>query len=229
MTLPGCLPMGPVLIRRWCGCVPGGLLRSEGMWSRDGLGRGMPLMTEGLVIDELTEAVSVRHEDGELGALSILKPHNDPVTPADRELLNDVAAGAALVLRNLRLNRDLEARAAEVRDSRRRLIAAQDAERHRLERDLHDGAQQQVVALKVKLGIAKTIAEREGAHEIALRVAALAEDTQKAVDALRAVAHGIYPPLLESDGLQAALRAVERTAAIPLIIDTHGLPAIHVR
>ncbi len=151
----------------------------------------------------------------ELGALSISKPHNDPVTPADRELLADVAAGAALVLRNMRLNRELEDRADEVRESRRRLIAAQDAERHRLERDLHDGAQQQVVALKVKLGIAKTWRSVKGRMRSPAESSPWPSETQDAVDSLRAVAHGIYPPLLESEGLEPALRAVERSSSLP--------------
>ena len=182
-----------------------------------------PVPIDGLVDDEFTESRTVHHRDEQIGALSITKPRNDQITPADRELLTDVAAGAGLLLRNIGLNRELETRAAEVRASRRRLLAAQDAERHRLERDLHDGAQQQVVALKVKLGIARTIAEREGADEIATRVIALAEETQHAVDALRAVAHGIYPPLLESEGLESALRAVERSSSMPLVIETSGL------
>ena len=171
------------------------------------------------VSDEFSAAVDVFHESERLGMVTISKPRSDPITPADRELLDDVAAGAGLSLRNIRLNRDLESRAADVRDSRRRLIEAQDRERHRLERDLHDGAQQQVVALKVKLGIAKTVAEREGADAIATGIVALADDTQDAVDALRRVAHGIYPPLLESEGLETALRAVERSSAIPVELD----------
>lgn len=173
-----------------------------------------------LVDDEYAASQAVRHGDERLGALTITKPHNDPITPADRELLDDVAAGAGLLLRNIRLNRELEARARQVRESRRRLITAQDAERHRLERDLHDGAQQQVVALKVKLGIAKVIAQREGADDIAAMVDGLSASTQDAVDALRAVAHGIYPPLLEAEGLPTALNAVARTSAIPLRIDS---------
>jgi signal transduction histidine kinase len=178
---------------------------------------------DGLVDGEFTESRAVLHQGVLYGALSITKARNDPITPDDRELLSDVAAGAGLLLRNISLNRELEERAEEVRASRRRLIAAQDAERHRLERDLHDGAQQQVVALKVKLGIARTIAEREGTDEIAARVSALAEETQQAVDALRAVAHGIYPPLLEAEGLESALRAVERTSSIPLVLDVEGI------
>jgi signal transduction histidine kinase len=176
-----------------------------------------------LVDDELTESRRVLHRGELFGALTVVKPHNDPITPNDGELLSDVAAGSGLLLRNIGLNRQLEQRAADVRASRRRLIAAQDAERHRLERDLHDGAQQQVVALKVKLGIARTIAEREDADEIVARVTALAEETQQAVDALRAVAHGIYPPLLESEGLASALRAVERTSPIGLDLSVDGV------
>jgi signal transduction histidine kinase len=98
------------------------------------------------------------------------------------------------------------------------LVAAQDAERRRLERDLHDGAQQQVVALKVKLGIARTLAEREGADSVAGLVASLSDTTQEAVDGMRAVAHGIYPPLLEAEGLDAALASARRTVAIPVDI-----------
>jgi signal transduction histidine kinase len=75
------------------------------------------------------------------------------------------------------------------------------------------------VALKVKLGIAKTLAQREGADEIATRVITLAEETQNAVDSLREVAHGIYPPLLESAGLEPALRAAGRTSALPIELD----------
>jgi signal transduction histidine kinase len=182
-----------------------------------------PVEVDGLADDENTETQPVLHRGEIFGSLTIIKHRNDPVTPADRRLLADVAAGSGLLLRNVRLNSELEQRAADVRDSRRRLIAAQDAERLRLERDLHDGAQQQVVALKVKLGIVRAIAQREGADEIVTQVTSLADETQKAVDALRAVAHGIYPPLLESDGLEPALRAVERMPQIAVTVSADGL------
>ncbi len=200
----------------------GDRLVADGSWPT-GLAAVEPADTDGAAPDAFSMVEPVRHHDDPLGALSITKPADDPVTPADRELLADVAAGAALVLRNLRLNHELEERANEVRESRRRLIAAQDAERHRLERNLHDGAQQEVVALKVKLGLAKTIAGREGAEDIATMVDALADTTQGAVDAMRAVAHGIYPPLLEAEGLAVALTAVARTSPVPLTIETDGV------
>ena len=163
--------------------------------------------------------VPVRHRDHVLGALSITKPRGQSVTAADEKVLADVAAGSGLLLRNVGLNAELAERAEQLRVSRRRLVAAHDAERHRLERDLHDGAQQQVVALKVKLGIARTLAEREGAGKVAEIVSALAATTQEAVDAMRAVAHGIYPPLLEAEGLEVALSAVRRTFPVQVEID----------
>ncbi len=137
----------------------GQVLTPDGVFPEDGAAVEA-VAIDGLVDDEFTETELVRHRGEVFGALTVVKPHNDPITPDDRELLTDVAAGAGPLLRNISLNAELEQRAAEVRASRHRLIATQDAERHRLERDLHDGAQQQVVALKVKLGIARTIAAR---------------------------------------------------------------------
>ncbi len=180
--------------------------------------------TDDLPVSELELSVPVRHGGELLGTLGITKPRAHPVTPADEALLGDVAAGAGLLLRNLRLNAELAERAAQLQMSRRRLIAAHDASRHRLERDLHDGAQQQVVALKVKLGLAKSIAEREGAHDLAARVGSLADGTQEAVDAMRTVARGIYPPLLEAEGLGPALAATQRTSALPVRIEPGTLP-----
>ncbi len=195
----------------------------DGVWLRDGTESSQTVPVDALPNNDTTLSHLVVHRDEVFGAVTIVKPRTDPVAPGDRELLTDVAAGSGLLLRNIRLNRELLERAREVRESRRRLIAAQDAERHRLERDLHDGAQQRVVALKVKLGIARTIAQREGADAIAERLTGLSTTAQRAVDDLRAVAHGIYPPLLESEGLEAALRAAERKSTIATELNVHGL------
>ncbi len=203
--------------------LDGDLLRPEGVFGGSGQPDLLPIRNGALIDDDLRAWRPVRHLDVTFGAVSITKPRNDPITPDDRALLANVAAGAGLVLRNINLNLQLEQRAIQVRESRRRLLTAQDAERHRLERDLHDGAQQRVVALKVKLGIGTTMAEREGAPEIASLLSAAADQTQLAVDSLRTVAHGIYPPLLESEGLVAALRAVERSFPIPIRLDTHQI------
>jgi signal transduction histidine kinase len=123
------------------------------------------------------------------------------------------------------LNGTLEARVAdqlvEIRSSRQRIVAAQDTERRRLERDLHDGAQQQVVALKLRLALAASIAE-EHSPELAASLQELGREAGDAVQALRELAHGIYPPLLESAGLVAALR--QQAGRLPLDIDVRPDP-----
>ena len=199
----------------------GDRLRPEAMTSSDS---PQAVAVEGNGLPELPgdAAESIHHGGDLLGALSINKAKGDPVMPADRQLLQDVAAGAGLLLRNIQLNAELSARAEELRSSRRRLIAAQDSERRRLERNLHDGAQQQVVALKVKLGLAKTLAQREGVPQVAAAVGDLTDDSQRAVDGMRAAARGIYPPLLEAEGVRAALVAAGREAAIPVEIAADG-------
>ena len=191
-------------------------------------GDAHPFMFRDTLVTELTavpgDAAESIHHGGELlGVLSIRKGKADPVTRADHDLLKDAAAGTGLLLRNIQLNAELADRAEELRSSRRRLVAAQDSERRRLERNLHDGAQQQVVALKVKLGLAKTLAQREEVNEVADAVGDLADDTQRAVDGMRAAARGIYPPLLEAEGLRAALVAMAREASIAVDIDADGI------
>jgi signal transduction histidine kinase len=118
------------------------------------------------------------------------------------------------------LNGTLEARVAEqvveIQRSRQRIVSAQDGERRRLERDLHDGAQQQLVALKLRLALAASVAE-EQAPELAASLQELGREAGEAVEALRNLAHGIYPPLLASAGLVPALR--QQAGRLPLDVD----------
>ena len=107
-----------------------------------------------------TRAVAVRHGDELLGALAIQKPRNEPVTAAEDKLLAHLASQAGLVLRNVRLTAELQATIDDLRASRRRLVKAQDEERQRIERNLHDGAQQQLVALMVQLSLLEDSAGR---------------------------------------------------------------------
>src|SRR5438552_17324587 len=100
------------------------------------------------------DTVEVRHQGELLGALSVEMPPSDPMNPAKDKLVRDLASQAGLVLRNVRL-------ISELRASRQRLVTAQDEERRRLERNLHDGAQQQLVALAVKLRLARQLAPRD--------------------------------------------------------------------
>jgi signal transduction histidine kinase len=155
-------------------------------------------------------SVEVRDQGELLGALSVSMPANDPINPARERLVRDLASQAGLVLRNVRLIEELRA-------SRQRLVAAQDEERRRLERNIHDGAQQQLVALTVKLRLLEQIAERDPAkaREMAEQIQG---DATSALDDLRDLARGIYPPLLADQGLHAALDAQARKSPVPVSV-----------
>ncbi len=157
----------------------------------------------------------VRNKGEELGALSVAMPANDPLDPTKERLIADLASQAGLVLSNVRLTEELRARLADLRAAQKRLVSAQDGERKRLERNIHDGAQQQLVALAVKLKLADTLVDRDRAkaHDA---LAQLQADTTQTLEDLRDLARGIYPPLLADEGLGAALRAQARRAAIPV-------------
>ncbi len=184
----------------------------------------VPLVDGDLPAVPDTDLVEAVRQDGQLvGALSLKKRPGEGVSTADRRLVADLAGQAALLLANTRLRSRLADRLTELRASRQRMLAAQDRARHTLERDLHDGAQQELVALKIKLGLAGTIATREGAAGIATGLARSASVADLAVDTLRDVARGIYPPLLESEGLAAALSAQARRADLSVtVLDRAG-------
>jgi signal transduction histidine kinase len=142
-------------------------------------------------------------------------PRGEGVASATDKLLQDVASQAGLVLRNVRLIEELRA-------SRQRLVAAQDEERRRLERDIHDGAQQQLVALAVRLRLAETMTERDPAKAREL-LGGIRGAAQEALDDLRDLARGIYPPLLADKGLPAAIEAQARKSVVPVVVDTDGV------
>lgn len=187
--------------------------------SREGAGSGAELPV--LAGADLT--VPVRHEGQLVGALSLTKRPGEGLSSGDRRLVEELAGQAALLLANTRLRARLTDRMAELRASRQRMLAAQDRARHALERDLHDGAQQELVALKIRLGLATTIATREGATSLAAGLAQSATVADQAVDTLRDVARGIYPPLLESEGLASALSAHARRVELAVtVLDRAG-------
>jgi signal transduction histidine kinase len=163
--------------------------------------------------DDLIEPV--RHQGEVLGALSVTMPANDQIDEPRTELVTGLAAQAGLVLRNVGLVEDL-------RESRRRLVAAQDVERRKLERNIHDGAQQQLVALTVKLRLARSVLEKDPARVDGM-LEQLAGETQRALEDLRDLARGIYPPLLADKGLGAALDAQARRSPVPVIVEADGV------
>jgi signal transduction histidine kinase len=165
----------------------------------------------------------VRHEDDLVGALSVQKRPGEGVSRSDRRLVEELAGQAALLLANTRLRSRLRERLQQLQASRRRMLAAHDRAMRSLERDLHDGAQQELVALKIKLGLARTLATREGAPALVAPLEECVGVADLAVETLRDVAHGIYPPLLESEGLPAALTAYARRAELPVSLLEHGM------
>ena len=169
-----------------------------------------------------TRAVEVRHQGELLGALSVSKRRGETLTPIEEKLVDDLAHQAGLVLKNVGLSADLQARLDELRASRQRLVSAQDMERRRLERNLHDGAQQHLVALKVKLGLAEMLLGRDPA-KAAATLEQLKGDADEALETLRDLARGIYPPLLADKGLVVALESQARKATVPVRVEAEGI------
>jgi signal transduction histidine kinase len=172
------------------------------------------LVRVGVGTGDLVRVAPVTHLGNLLGLLVVRRPAaGRPFTAADDRILVDLAHQVGIALRNVSLDTalqaslaELRARNAELQASRARIVSASDASRRRLERDLHDGAQQHLVGLAVKLGLAAQLAEDDPASVVPL-FEELRADLRKATAALRELAHGIYPPLLRDHGLAAALCA----------------------
>jgi signal transduction histidine kinase len=194
----------------------GGELRPAAVWPPDRHDVA-PLRVRDDAVAGPIEGSSVEVRDaGELlGALSVTMPANDPMTAEKRKLVLDLASQAGLVLRNVRL-------VEELRASQRRLVAAQDEERRRLERNIHDGAQQQLVALAVKARLARSLVGRDD-EKTGEMLDQIGAETQDALEDLRDLARGIYPPLLADKGLVAALEAQARKAPVPVEISPDGI------
>jgi signal transduction histidine kinase len=172
-------------------------------------------------IPDATRAIPVRHQDELLGVIALMVPATDPLTPEQERLIAELAAQTGLVLRNVGLTAELRARLKELQRSRVRLVAAQDDERRRIERNLHDGAQQQLIALAVKARLAEQVAERDPSKSTTL-LRDIHHDAQLALEDLRDLARGIYPPLLADQGLPAALEAQARKSSLPVTVDAVG-------
>jgi signal transduction histidine kinase len=198
-------------------------LYPEASWPSEGTAPGPVAAPDGEApeVPGVDRILPVRHHGELLGALSVTKARGDPLRQAEDKLLADLASGAGLVLRNVRLTAELLARLEELKASRARIVAAQDQERRRLERNLHDGAQQQLVALQVKLSLAERLAEED--CRVKDQLASLKAEAGEALENLRDLARGIYPPLLADQGLMAALQPQARKATFPITIEADGI------
>ena len=184
--------------------------------SSDSSSHADPWPVDGQELPSLPDAdlsVPVVHQGQLLGAISVKMPKVDPLRPAGQQLVADVASQAGLVLANAGLIEDLRA-------SRQRLVTAQDGERRRLERNLHDGAQQDLVALAIKVRLGATAEDLAQAKEI---FGELQADAAGALENLRDLARGIYPPLLADLGLAAALNAQAGKSSLPVTVEADGV------
>lgn len=168
---------------------------------------GLPRAPDG----PLTE---IEHEGRRVGALV-----HDPALNEEPELLRDAAAAAALALENQRLEVELRARLEALRASRARIVEAGDAERRRLGRDLHDGAQQRLVALMIELQLVREQFDTDPTTAKALVDSAF-NNAQEAVHELRDLASGIHPAVLSQRGLDAALESLASRSTVPVELDS---------
>ena len=137
----------------------------------------------------------------------------------DAELVDQVASAARLALENERLQASLRTQERDLRASRARIVEAGDAERRRLERDLHDGAQQRLVGLLLGLRLVRNQLGSDAHTHAVARLEEASAELQRAVDELRELAHGIHPAVLSDEGLGAAVDALAERAARPLCIE----------
>jgi signal transduction histidine kinase len=190
----------------------------------DGTDRSVAWPADGAV-DDPTFALPVTHAGSTIGEIAVTKPANEPLRPAERALLEDLAGHAGLALHNVRLAADLETKALElstqtqeIERSRERLVTARDAQRRRLERELRDGIGAELAAIRDEVG---SDAERvtEDPDGVQRSLDDLGVRANDALDELRNVARGIFPPLLIDKGLAAALESHVRRSAVETTLD----------
>ena len=174
---------------------------------REGRPVTLPAQDAGSVATEIT------HQGRRVGALV-----HDRTLSEDSELMRAVAGAAGLALENERLEVELRARLRALRASRARIVAVGDAERRRLGRDLHDGAQQRLISLLLDLQLARERWEDEPSSSRELVDRAL-ESARAAVEELRDLASGIHPAVLSQRGLDAALESLATRSPVPVELD----------
>ena len=185
-----------------------------------------------ILVDGQRHSIAVRERGEILGALTVALREGQQLAPVEERLFAGLAAQSGLILRVAGLRAELEQqlanlerRSTELRTARRDLVTRQDAERQRLERNIHDGAQQELIALLVNLRLAQTLlgrAPERGARLLAEQAAA-ARDT---IATLTALSRGLYPRLLTDAGPVAALHAAVASSPVPVSITSMELPRL---
>lgn len=180
-------------------------------------GAPLPPVVAGPAAGEPTETVDLVHADETLGRVEVGPRRRGEYSDAERTVLRTVAGQAAASVANVRLTEELAARLEELTASRARIVAAQDDERRRLERDLHDGIQQDLVAQIAGLRLARN---RLGRGELEPEeLTELQDQARETLQELRELARGIHPPVLSDNGLVAAVESGVARFPIPLAVD----------
>lgn len=170
------------------------------------------------------------HSGQLFGLLVLERPEGEEeFSEEDDRVLTELARQVGLALQNSELDNALKAtldqvqrKNAELQESRARVVASGDAERRKIERNLHDGAQQHLVALAVKLRLIQRVGEANPEQALAM-VEEARSDVLATVEEVRALAHGIYPPLLMDRGLPEALQAAAGRASLPTTVTADGI------
>jgi signal transduction histidine kinase len=163
--------------------------------------------------DDAVRSVTVIDRDGEHVAALV----HDPSLDGERDLLEAVSAAAAIALENARLHAELKAKLKELEGSRERVLEASQEERKRLERNLHDGAQQRLIALSLELGMLEDKLGDDDAARAQIQTAR--DQIAVSLEELRAVAHGLHPAVLSGHGLAVALKSLTASAPVPVQLD----------
>lgn len=186
------------------------------LWSRPARAYVTP---EGvpITLPAATGARAVTYIDGGDGHLAAMI--HDPALAEQRQLIDGVSAVAQLAIENERLHAEVKAQLEEVRASRERIVAAADEERRRVERNIHDGAQQRLVSLSLALSLAQAKAAT-ASPDVAATLAEAEDELKHAIGELRELARGIHPAILTEAGLAPALESLAEHSPIPVEVDT---------
>jgi signal transduction histidine kinase len=179
--------------------------------------------------DHFDRVLPVAYQGDPIGEIAVAKAAGEPITPAEGKLLSDLAAQAGLVMHNVRLALELQSRLAEIssqaaqlRTSRQRIVAAQDEERRRLEESIRSGSEQQLIRIRKALASAELGLTSDPAAAI-VTLEELTAQATAVLEELRELARGIYPPVLESEGLAAALQAHVGRTSPAVAIDSNAI------
>jgi signal transduction histidine kinase len=185
-------------------------LRRAAAWPSDPRPLVIALADGGLpALSHADRTVQVRDRGALLGAISLSLPPGRVLTPTEDRLLGDLASQAGLVLSNVRLIEQLKA-------SQQRLVAAQDEERRRIERDIHDGVQQRVVTLALTLRMLAARLGTEAQQPLDEGLDAAAREANETLAELRRLARGIHPAIVTEGGMEAALESLAERSPVPV-------------